>query len=95
MIPRLASSATIASLLALWYTCNAECRALSGVHDCHEALPQLSLLVLQGSADTSTQVPMCEGRDSRRVIAGGSEVVLGECWPPAHLPGRPNMELFS
>ena len=94
MVPRLASSTTIASFLVLRDTRDAERGALSGVNDRHEALPQLPLLVLQGDAGASTQVLMREGRDSRRVVAGGSKVVLGECWPPPHLLGCPDMELF-
>ena len=94
MVPGLASATAVAGLLILRHTCYTERCALSRVNDRHKALPQLPLLVLQGDAGASTQVLMCEGRDSGRVVAGGSKVVLGECRPPPHLLGCPDMELF-
>ena len=64
MVPRLAGSATIGGLLTFWHTYSAKCCALCGTYNCHKPLPQLSLLVRQGGADGSTEMSVCERRES-------------------------------
>ena len=94
MVPGLASSAAVAGFLILRHTDYTERSALSRVDYRHKALPQLPLLVLQGHTDASTQIARREGRDTRRLVAGGPQMMLGDRRPSPHLLGCPHMELF-